>query len=132
MRGKIRNGGERMSDQKLIMSFASELDKKNVSDIINSAYIAKNIFKLNFMVSFKGKGNLGVDSPEIRRILIYNRIKTDRNYRKASEAAKHLSKISSRELGWLAQYLFKGKKHLYEKEVIQATRIRKNLMKVRV
>lgn len=132
MKNIIRNGEEGMHESEQLMSFIVEFEGKELADIINGAFVARSVFKIKVPYSFTGKGSLGVDSSEMRRILVFNKMPKSRNHRKACLAAKQLSKIKSKELGWLAQYIYKGKTHLYKEEAIKASRIKEELSKIRI
>lgn len=118
-----------MDGAELLTSFVNGFKRSNVSDIINAAYVARNAFSLDFTFDFRSRGSRGVDSSEIRRLLFFNEFKVKKNNKKAFKAAKQLSKIDSKKLGWLAQYFMNGESHLYKEEVEKALRLRKSLAK---
>ncbi len=70
-----------------------------------------------------------MESIEIRKIMFFSRYRTTKNHRKAFSVAKELSRVDSRQLGWLAQYIMNGKTHLYEEEAEKALKIKKNLLR---
>lgn len=119
-----------MNGSKLLGSFVKGFGKADFSHIINAAYIAKDVFSVNFPFDFESRGSRGVDSPEIRKMLFFGKYKIKKNHRGAYRAAKRLSKVDSKQLGWLAQYIMNGETHLYEEEAKKASKIKKNLSKI--
>lgn len=119
-----------MNGSRLLSSFVNGFGKANLSDVVNAAYIAKNVFGVNFPFDFRSRGSRGVDSPEIRKILFFSKNETKNNHKEAYRAAKQLSKVDSKQLGWLAQYIMNGRTHLYEEEAKKALETRKNLSKI--
>lgn len=126
---RIEIGERKMNGSKLLSSFVNGFSRDNVSDIINAIYIAKSVFNVNFPFNFKSRGSRGVDSPEIRKLIFFSKYKIGKNHEKAFVAAEQLSKVDSKQLGWLAQYIMNGETHLYKEEAKKALKIQKSLSK---
>jgi hypothetical protein len=115
-----------------VSSFVNGFKRQDATDVINAMYVAKNIFKIEVPFDFQSRGSRGVDSPEIRKILFFSNIKDSRNHKKVTETARQLSKLNSKRLGWLAQYIMNGRTHLYPKEADEAVGIQEELVVCKV
>ena len=110
-----------------LSSFLTGFGKRSDSDVINGLFITVTKMNVNSPFVFESRGCLGVESKEIRRILNFCMpLKTRRNHKKFLQAGRFLSEIGSDQLGWAAQYLMDGKKHLYRREAAKAEEIEKS------
>lgn len=112
----------------LLSSFLKGFKGRSDSDVINAFFITTRKLGVRSPFRFESRGCLGVESKEIRRILSFSDVrKINGNYKEFSLAGRVLSKISSDELAWAAQFLMDGKIHLYSSEAKKAAEIQKSL-----
>lgn len=112
----------------LLSSFLKGFKGRNDSDVINAFFITTRKLGVRPPFRFESRGCLGVESKEIRRLLNFSDVrKINGNYKEFSLAGRVLSKISSDELAWAAQFLMDGKTHLYPFEAKKAAEIQKSL-----
>ena len=108
---------------KVLSSFIKGFGRENASDVINALFIAKELMNAEVSLDFENRDNNGVDSPEIRRLLFFNKdylLEHAETQNIFFKAGRVLSKLNSKELRWTAQFLLNKKKHLYEHEVKKA------------
>lgn len=111
----------------IISSFLAGFGERDDSDIINGLFIALKKLGVKSTFDFESRGCSGVESKEIRKILYFDRpLKNNGNHNKLSNAGRFLSKLSSDEIAWVAQYLMSKKTHLYPSEAQRAEEILNN------
>jgi hypothetical protein len=99
-------------------SYISGFGRKDISDVNNSVYIAKELLGFKIPVRFNGADRLGVNSLDICGALRYVRpIRPNKDNVEAYEIGKRMSKYSSQELILMALFLWnEGKSTLYDDE----------------
>jgi hypothetical protein len=108
----------------ILSSFIKGFGKRSDADIMNGIFITLMKLELKPLFDFGSRGCLGVESNEIIKILNFNGpLKGGRKYKEFLKAGRLLSPIGSDEIGWAAQYLMDGKKHLYPHEAERAMEI---------
>lgn len=125
-------GVGKMNGIELLGSFVKGFNKSDMSDIVNGVYIAKSVFKIRFPFYFTDRGTRGVDSVEIRKIVLFSKMEDVRNHEKPFKAAKRLSKFDSKKLAWVAQFIMNGETHLYEEEMREASKIKAKLSQIKL
>jgi hypothetical protein len=112
----------------ILSSFRAGFGEKESTDVINGLFVAFMKLGEKLLFDFESRGSFGVDSKEIRKILVFDSVpKTRKNNEKFFEAGKLISKFSSDEIGWVAQYLIDSDNHLYPSEAKIAVRLQKQL-----
>ena len=112
----------------ILSSFREGFGEKESTDVINGLFVAFMKLGEKLLFDFESRGSFGVDSKEIRKILVFDSVpKTRKNNEKFFEAGKLISKFSSDEIGWVAQYLIDSDNHLYPSEAKTALIVQKKL-----
>jgi len=110
--------------REMLESFINGLEKEKLEDITNAALIGNELLGLELSVEFNGACRDGVLSYQISGHLHF--IRPNQNDKRSYEIGKHLSKYSSRELAFMALYLWnEGRSALYEGERIEARELLK-------
>jgi hypothetical protein len=112
-----------------LSSFIKGFGRNDASDIINALFVAKNLSKLECPFPFENRDNNGVDSPEIRKLIFFNNdaLKDQEEIPQFHQMGERMSKMQSKELKWVAQYLKNGETHLFPNEAKKAKKSLKQL-----
>jgi len=112
-----------MNKLQVLSSFMKGFNRKDPPDVINALFIAKALLGREVAFDFENRDNNGVDSLEIRKLLFFN----DADLQKQIEieqtfydSGKKLAELHSKELKWMAQYILRGKTHLFPEEAEKA------------
>jgi hypothetical protein len=119
-----------MDKIKALSSFLRGFGRKETVDTINALFIAEKLSEANSPFAFENRDNNGVDSAEIRRLLIFNSKELEKQGRSSSrfyDLGKLVSHLNSQELKWVAQYIKNKNDHLFPDEASTAEKIIKEL-----
>lgn len=112
----------------ILGSFSAGFGNRPSTDIINGIFVAFRKLCVKSPFDFESRGSMGVDSKEIREIIVFNGTpKTRKNFEEFFKAGKALSKLDSDEIAWIAQYLADGNNHLFPDEAKRAIELEKNI-----
>lgn len=114
---KNEKGGDTVVREMLdaIYSFIAGFGDRDTADTSNAVFIAKELFKMNLPLEFRGAGRLGVESLELYGIL--RDAKPQQKNAEAFNEGKTLSEYTARELMLMASYLWnEGRSALDERE----------------
>jgi len=107
----------------ILKSFLEGFRRDNPPDVINALFITKNLTKQEIPFEFQNRDNNGVDSPEIRRLLVFNGKELEKQeaiQEEFEDFGKKLAELAPNELKWAAQFLKNGETHLFPEEVKMA------------
>ena len=114
----------------VLNSFVKGFKRNDATDVINAFFIAERLANVSSPFTFENRDNNGVDSPEIRRLLIFNRReleKSEEKLKKFYNLGKRVSRLNSNELKWVAQYIRNRQIHLFPEEAQRAKKLLEEL-----
>ena len=104
--------------------------------IMNGIYIASRLMRFKLPFKFETRGVIGVECWEIRRLLIDHITRTSSlaNAKPSNLRILYVGRlildVEPEKLGWIAQYLYSKRKHLYKHEADFALRTLKRLRQI--
>ena len=118
-----------MERLEVLSSFIKGFGRSDASDVINALFVAKNLSKIECPFTFENRDNNGVDSPEVRKLIFFNNgmLREQKEISEIYQLGQRMSKIPSKELRWVAQYLKNGETHLFSHEAKKARELLRKL-----